>query len=411
MRAAAASYAYLDVDQRPKPAIEARIVADDTPIASVVAPGAVHPRLRQRWVELARHASEPFCFAEAWFVEASLRHLDAPADMKLISVFGGPQGGMLLGMLPVHVAGPYGRMPVRHVLNWTHFHSFLGTPLVRAGFEEPFWTAVLKLLDGSDWAKGFVHVNGLVEHGPVHLGLVRAARGLRRRCPTVYRTERALLESELSPDTYYEQTVRKKKRKELKRLSARLHDMGRVEFRTLTTENELHAWIDDFLDLERSGWKGESGSALACDAATRAFFKEAVEAAHANGRLQFHRLDLDGRAVAMLVNFITPPGSFSFKIAIDERFARYSPGVLIQIENYRILERADVNWMDSCAVEDHPMINSLWGERRPIVRVTVPLAGPVRRTVFGLCRLAECTSAGLRRLKRPAKPVQVTDDE
>jgi hypothetical protein len=303
-------------------------------------------------------------------------------------------------------------MPVRHVVNWAHFHCFLGTPLVRQGSEEQFWTAILRLLDSSDWAQGFLHVAGLVEGGPVHCGLVAAARTLRRGCPIVHRSQRALLESELAPQAYYERTVRKKKRKELKRLSARLNELGRVEFHSLEPGDDVAAWIQDFLRLERAGWKGERGSALACSAATERFFADAVEGAHAHRRLDFLRLDLDGRPIAMLCNFITPPGSFSFKIAIDEEYARYSPGVLIQLENLRILEREDVAWMDSCAAEDHPMINSLWGERRRLVRVSVPLAGAARGTIFRLCRMAERASAAVRRLKRASRPqVQVEADD
>jgi hypothetical protein len=92
------------------------------------------------------------------------------------------------------------------------------------------------------------------------------------------------------------------------------------------------------------------------------------------GRLQLLALELDNRPIAMLVNFLAPPGSFSFKTAFDESFARFSPGVLLQIENLRILERPEIAWMDSCAAEQHPMIESLWAQRRTLARVTVPLA-------------------------------------
>ena len=77
----------------------------------------------------------------------------------------------------------------------------------------------------------------------------------------------------------------------------------------------------------------------------------------------------------------------------------FSPGVQIQIDNLSILERDDVEWMDSCSSGDCEMINSLWAERREIVRVTVPLAGPRRRAIFHLCRTAERASDGLRRTR------------
>ena len=353
-------------------------------------------RIGGQWAALVPLASEPNVFLEPWFWAASLAHLPAPADLKLVEVW---NGSKLIGLLPVQGGKGYARLPVRHTTNWLHFHSFLGTPLVRAGEERDFWLAVLRLLDSDERSGNFLHLVGLIQDGPVHRGLVQAAAALGRPCDIVHRLQRALLDSELSPQAYYEQTVRKKKRKELKRLSARLAELGKVEQRTLSRADELEPWCDAFLELERSGWKGERGSALGCEAGTAAFFRSAVEGAFRAGKLDLLRLDLDGRPIAMLVNFLAPPGSFSFKIAIDERYARFSPGVLIQIENLEILERPEIGWMDSCAAENHPMINSLWGERRTLVRVTVPLRGALRRATFRLCRLAEKGSAALRALR------------
>ena len=38
---------------------------------------------------------------------------------------------------------------------------------------------------------------------------------------------------------------------------------------------------------------------------------------------------------------LTPPGAFSYKTAFDERYARFSPGVLLQRENLAMLERPE----------------------------------------------------------------------
>ena len=373
-------------------------------IVRVISPAEL-VELGDPWLELARSAAEPNAFAEVWFLTASLAHLEAPRDLMIVVVSNGDE---LIGLLPVHRAGLYGRIPVPHVRNWVHAHCFLGTPLVRAGWEEPFWLETLTFLDGQAWAAGFMHLECLTENGSVHLGLAAAARLLGRRCDVVHRKERAFLESELCALEYYERTVRKKKRKELNRLSARLSELGEVRLHMLHEESDVAAWSETFLQLEKSGWKGERGSALACASGTADFFRAAVKGAFSAGRLDFLRLDLDGRPLAMLVNFITPPGSFSFKIAIDESFGRFSPGVLIQLENLRVLERPELRWMDSCAAENHPMINSLWAERRSIVRVTVPLAGSVRAATFRICRFAESLSAQLKTLR--TKPPGVGDE-
>ncbi|MBK8375584.1 MAG: hypothetical protein IPL18_12200 [Sphingomonadales bacterium] len=89
------------------------------------------------------------------------------------------------------------------------------------------------------------------------------------------------------------------------------------------------------------------------------------------------------------------PGSFSFKTAFDEDHARFSPGVLLQIENLKLLEKAGLDWCDSCAAQDHPMIDSLWVGAGPLVAGQSPSA--VRR---GAWRLGHCS-----RRKRGQKPI------
>jgi CelD/BcsL family acetyltransferase involved in cellulose biosynthesis len=351
--------------------------------------------LAPEWAALAAAPSEPNPFAEPWFVAASLAHLAGDRPLRLLEV---RRAGRLIGVMIVSVESRYGRTPVAFTQNWCHHQAFLGTPLVAPGEEQCFWSAVLAALDEADWAPGFLHLRGLVESGPVHRGLTAAAAAFGRAAPVVNREVRAFLESDLGPAAYYAQAVRQKKRKEIRRLSNRLAELGPVRTCGLETRAELDGWCDAFLALERAGWKGQAGSALASALHTEAFFRAAVAGAHDAGRLQFLRLDVDGRAIAMLVNFLTPPGSFSFKTVFAEDFARFSPGVLIQIENLAILDRPDIDWMDSCAAEDHPMIDSLWSERRTVVRVTVPLRGAKRTAIFHFCHALERGSAFTRRL-------------
>jgi CelD/BcsL family acetyltransferase involved in cellulose biosynthesis len=210
-----------------------------------------------------------------------------------------------------------------------------------------------------------------------------------------------LLESSLSPDAYYAQAVRPKKRKEIRRLGKRLAEKGPIRARILADRSELESWCATYLGLEQAGWKGEAGSTLAGRPDSEAFFRETVAAAHQAGRLQFLRLDVGENCIAMLVNFLTPPGSFSFKTVFDEAWARYSPGVLLQLENLKILDDPRIRWMDSCAAEDHPMIDGLWTERRVVVRTSVPLKGLKRRAVYALCTGLERLSALVRSRKSP----------
>ncbi len=354
--------------------------------------GAAIEGLAREWSALAAIASEPNAFAEHWFVAASLPDMAAGRDIRLLEV---RSGSRLIGLLPVEAYRGYARLPVGIVRNWAHDQMFLMTPLVAAGEEKAFWAAILATLDEADWADGLLHLRGLNEHGPVLRGLNAA-----RASAIVHREIRAMLESDLDPEAYYERAVRQKKRKEIKRLRNRLAEQGPVTTRRLDDSAQLDSWCDSYLAMEKAGWKGGAGSALACRPETDAFFRAAIRAAFEAGRLQFLRLEVGDRTIAMLANFLSPPGSFSFKTVFDEAYARFSPGVLIQLENLGILNDPAIDWMDSCAAADHPMIDSLWTERRSIVRVSVPLKGARRAATFAFCRALERGSALFRTLAR-----------
>jgi len=144
----------------------------------------------------------------------------------------------------------------------------------------------------------------------------------------------------------------------------------------------LEQCIEDFLALEHSGWKGSAGSALASHHTTAQLFREALPQAAGLGRIERLTLALDGEPLAMLVTFLTAPGAFSYKTAFDERFARFSPGVLLQRANLAMLDDPTIAWTDSCAAADHPMIDHVWRERRAIGRISLGIGGTIRRLTF-----------------------------
>src|SRR5213078_3334022 len=49
--------------------------------------------------------------------------------------------------------------------------------------------------------------------------------------------------------------------------------------RALQPGEDLERWIDEFLKLEASGWKGKEGSAMICSEANRRFLTETFRAA------------------------------------------------------------------------------------------------------------------------------------
>ncbi len=69
----------------------------------------------------------------------------------------------------------------------------------------------------------------------------------------------------------------------------------------------------------------------------------------------------------MQCNYVGHDAAYAFKSAYDEAYARYSPGVLLELENMRVTrEEVSVPWMDSCAVPNHPTLDRIWSARRRV---------------------------------------------
>jgi CelD/BcsL family acetyltransferase involved in cellulose biosynthesis len=220
--------------------------------------------------------------------------------------------------------------------------------------------------------------------GPANAALERVLADRPRARYTVVEENRALLSGETSAEAYLEASMSAKKRKELRRQHNRLAEEGTLACERVEGDAGLAEWTAEFLVLEAAGWKGAGGSALASAPGTRALFEQALTGAAAAGRLERLALRLDGRAIAMLVNFITAPGAFSFKTAFDEDYARFSPGMLLQLENLTLLERPGIAWADSCAAQGHPMIERLWRGQRRMISRNIAIGGPLRRACFRL---------------------------
>ncbi len=323
-----------------------------------------------------REASEPNPFLESWCLVPALDAFHPDAALLIVEVAGMPIGG-----LPIARRAGYYGYPLPHLAAWSHDNAFCGAPLVRRGHEATFWQGLLAWADRAGGTALFLHLPQLPTDGPLMAALRAELAAQSRPAAVVQRCERAMLRSHLAPEDYFTAAMSGKKRKELRRQHARLAELGALAFERREDATGVDQWADRFLALEIAGWKGREGSALASSAQTEAFFRRALAGAADAGRLERLTLSLDGAPIAMLANFIAPPGAFSFKTAYDENYARFSPGVLLQRANLALLGRAEIAWADSCAAADHPMIERIWREKRELAHVSITIGGPVRRAI------------------------------
>ncbi len=387
--------------QTPKPGVV--VAAPFTVSGALIAPREA-ALIEAEWANLAANAVEanPF-YSPALLIPA----LDAFASENVRLALVRDARGRLIALAPIEPVAGYSRLPVRYLATWMHEHCFFAAPLIRRGSEKEALPALFDLVEGEG---AFLRLRHLDAGGPICAAAIDAATRTGRLASPSARYRRALLLAGYETDAYLREALNGKKRKELRRLRARLEAEGRVSFETLIGRDDLSLWMQDFLILESSGWKGRAGTALASKAESRAFFAAALERAFDAGALDFHRLAVNDRPIAMIVNFVGSGGAYSFKIAYDEGFARYSPGVMLEIDMMRALEkRAGFSFVDSCAAPDHPMINSLWRERRAIEALNVSGKSAGAKILFRI--LTGLERAGERMRGKQGETAEEGDDD
>lgn len=369
---------------------------------------ALDAALIAEWRALSARTGEANIFAESALLIAALHHCDRGADGGVTGpnaaqiALARDASGVLVGIMPLARASRFGRLPLAALGNWGHPNAFLNAISIAHGAEEAFWRAIIQSASQTRLAAPLLHITLLPLDGPVHRGLAAAADALGLPVVIDDAVTRAALATDQSADAYWDESVRAKKRKELRRQWARLSEQGVLTTDHLGKADDPAPWIAEFLTLEASGWKGANGSSLSSNADTNGFFNDAMRAAHATGQLELTALRLDGRAIAMLITLVGGNCGFSFKTAFDEDYARFSPGVLLQRESLGLLVDRKLHWIDSCAAQDHPMIDSLWRERRQIVSVVLPMPGMANRTLFSALQAAKSLWHRVKSLRRTA---------
>ncbi len=329
------------------------------------------------WDDLARAALDPNVFYESWMLQPALAAFGAETAFRFVLVYGpdptkplGPP--VLCAFFPLVVRWGYKGVPVRYLTLWQHPYTYYCAPLLRQECAAECLAYFCQWLSVAADGAALLELPLIAGQGPFHQLLVEHLNEQARLSYVADSYTRALLEPHADAEAYLNAALAHKRRKELNRVLRRLGEGGKLEFRTLQTGEALQPWLDDFLKLEASGWKGKQGTAITCQDAHCTFFHDMAAEAFARGQLQMLGLFLDRRPVALKCNLRSGVGAFAFKIAFDEDFARYSPGVQLEVENVRRFhDNSGLQWMDSCAIFDHFMINRLWLERRVVQTVVI----------------------------------------
>ena len=319
-------------------------------------------QLASEWRALAGSALEPNVFYEPAFALAAAPVFGRAAGAFL--VWSGSAERRLLGFFPASIkTRRYGfRLPV--LLGWTHAYAPLGVPLVEREAAEGVIAAWLAHLAAHDERPGLLLLPFLPAEGPFAAALDAVLRRVQMPIADFNRHRRALLAAGGERLHYVERALGPRRHKELRRLGRRLADIGAVLFTTATEPAQVAAAIEDFFVVEASGWKGRAGTAAAGHEDLRGFIRAAAGALAAEGKISVNRILLDGRAIAAAIVLRSDGSAWFWKIAYDEAFARFSPGVMLTaMLTEELIDDATIARTDSCATANHPMIDHLWRER------------------------------------------------
>lgn len=353
------------------------------------------------WDELAADAIEPNVFYSSFAVLAAMRHLAPCGEPEFLVVrgtdFGAPgTPAVWCGFFPLMRFPRYQSIPANTLRFLKHDYCFLCAPLIRKDGAKEILRALTDWLDKAQLS--IVEWTDQPGDGR-YAELLTEYFQARVNQPWLSGSHvRALLRSAADAQTYIRTNLSGGRIKELRRLERRLAELGKVQYLCVADPHSLATWIDEFLKMEQAGWKGVERTAIASKEAHRRYFIEFAQQAAQRGQLRILALVLDGQPIAIKCNVLAGPGSFAFKIAYAEAFAKYSPGQLLEIDNIRrVHAEAGIEWMDSCADPMHPMIDSLWGQRRTIRTWASPMSRWGRFVVAALPLL--------RWLKRSLRPV------
>jgi CelD/BcsL family acetyltransferase involved in cellulose biosynthesis len=354
-----------------------------------------------QWRELAERALEPNgYYLPSWELAVdTLASGRTGASALVARSYAAPDGARrLIGMMPVISMARAYKIPLPALVSAHPYGTLCTPPLDRNAARQ----AVTGLLRAARETRARALILREIPLDGATMKTLREVMLQDGLHPRVLQSQlRASLDAAQEPEELLREALGHKKLKELRRQRHRLAEHGVVRFDVARTREQVAAALEIFLRLEASGWKGKRGTALIQDDGDAGFIRRATPALAETGQCEIVTLYAGDTPVAAGIVLRHQDRAFFFKLGIDERFAKFSPGVQLTLELTRHL-CADpaIATADSTASADHPMINPIWRGRFAIGDVLIPLRkhDPVVPMIYGAMMLR----SGVRELAKRA---------
>src|SRR5215203_413798 len=259
------------------------------------------------WDDLCRRSIEDNVYYSPKYAWALLDSVERDERVRFATVWSHDTLVALLPFttprFPVPMLGPAGR-------GWQSKYTFSCMPLLDEAHASEAANALVALLTSvapGEWILPSLNTEGEVCHA-----LIDALDRQDRPWTFVNRFQRAMLELGLGFDEHMKQHICAKRRRELARNRRRLEQLGKLEYHAYCSGDELTRAINLFLEIEKSGWKGKKGTALACSEQGRNFALAAFTGEERNSICRADLLTLNGGPIA--VNLTAMAGATGFTV-------------------------------------------------------------------------------------------------
>jgi len=281
-------------------------------------------QLAPQWVALDRENPEaPFYTSHAWHA-AWLHELETEADSVMFIAL--REMERLVGVMPVLSSDQPGKRLQPRVMEIPRRSGMdLSAPIMAADQQlHEWWPLLRKTLKAAGHSPFIIKMTGAVLQSPQQKSL----QGLEEKIITRLQNHSCWFDCR-QPHQAVQAEYSTRLKKILRRGARKLAASGEIRLKSWSgQEAKKHAY-PVFLQLEASGWKAESGTALALDERARRFHEAFLFNPDATFQPQINLLYAGDEAVAGQLCVRQGNTISLLKIAYAQEMARFSPGSVL----------------------------------------------------------------------------------
>lgn len=283
-------------------------------------------RLADEWRTLCREASQDLPFCRPEWISAFLRAFFPKSRVLVVTVRN--QGRLQLILPLLEERGFFYGVPVRKLRAPVNSHSCyfdaVAASATASAAVRAAWDYLKKLRSWDVLELAEVPETGALTE------LMRAAQSSGFPVGSVAMRPTPFLPLPDNIDILKQLPRNARLRGKLRQIRRELAPLGQLRLRRV--EQADPATLERFYQLEAAGWKGQEGSAIACDPKTRQFYDEVAHSAERFGYFSLYLLELNDQLLAGHFGLSQDGRYFSPKVAYDEKLKDWAPGHLIVSE-------------------------------------------------------------------------------